>query len=108
MAALNHRRTGLGSIVIPNRSSLRPQRPLILGGPLHAIDDEESAVPLAGSRFSPSFGTAPRIAEPSGSIGEVHPPSGLSGIAFWLIWLSEERVQGDPRGPGGPYRVATA
>jgi hypothetical protein len=36
------------------------------------------------------------------------PPVGLSGDSMGLIWMSEERVQGDPRGPGGPpyyYRV---
>jgi hypothetical protein len=27
---------------------------------------------------------------------------GHSRITMRLIWLSEERVQGDPRGPGGP------
>jgi len=29
-------------------------------------------------------------------------PAGLAGIGIGLIWQGEERVQGDPRGPGGP------
>jgi hypothetical protein len=30
------------------------------------------------------------------------PPVGLSGDTMRLIWLGDGRVQGDPRGPGGP------
>jgi len=30
------------------------------------------------------------------------PPVGLSGLLMKRILLGEERVQGDPRGPGGP------
>jgi hypothetical protein len=31
-----------------------------------------------------------------------HPESVKDGARMGLIWLGEERVQGDPRGPGGP------
>ena len=29
------------------------------------------------------------------------PPVGFCG-SDWVMWLVEERIQGDPRGPGGP------